>query len=138
MLFVGCKENKEPKDVVKKNPTEAIKESTTAKDSITAKAHALLQGEWMNIDDNASTILFDGNQSYNRYQGIGNEAEIFFTLGNSCKNRATPTGTVPTDVFISTSGDSQECYYILKLDNENLVLNYLNGGVSLRFQKVKK
>lgn len=135
ILLFACKQNT-TSEILK---PETISDNQKAEPIIETNSNSenfkLLQGTWVNIDAPLSSLTFTNNQVINRYDGIDAKKNISFTIQNSC-GTATPKETpVEEDKYIVTEGDLSECYYIVKIDQENLVLGFWGVETALRFKK---
>ena len=136
-VLIACKNNSESTSLTEKDGTEIennISEKTTEKNP--SENLVLLQGTWRNVLDPLSTIVFEGNTSQNLYDGLETGKTILFTIDSTCKNGSNPAGSEEVDKYISTTGSAEECYYIVTLDEENLVMSFLGKGNTLTFKKI--
>ena len=136
-VLIACKNKSESTSLTEKDGTEIennIPEKTTEKNP--SENLVLLQGTWRNVLDPLSTIVFEGNTSQNLYDGLETGKTILFTIDSTCKNGSNPAGSEEVDKYISTTGSAEECYYIVTLDEENLVMSFLGKGNTLTFKKI--
>jgi hypothetical protein len=131
-LFISCKQPVSKKIVQTKNLEIRATETPTEKKT---KIFSLLQGTWVNIETPISSLTFADNKVINKHDGVAVKKNILFSIQNSCG--ATAAGETPEerDKYIVTSGDTAECYYIVQLDDENLILGFWGEETALRFKK---
>ena len=135
LLFLtisSCKNNSELKDVTTsvtdiENSNELIDDS---------KNFTLLQGSWQNTLDSLSVIKIKGNVITNFYSNISAGPGVKIELSDHCVSKPDPSRAIEKDRYISITGTYTDCYYISKLDAQNLSLNFLNGGFDLTFKKI--
>jgi hypothetical protein len=140
LVLFSCKEKISSKKIAPKTieeiqttATEVLIENTSSE--TTSLTYTKLQGTWLNIDAPLSSLTFKTNKVVNTYDGIDIKKNILFTIQDTCgtiTNKETPR---EKDKYILTTGDNAECYYIVKLDEENLILGFWGGETALRFKK---
>ena len=132
LLIIGCKDVTTIDTVsIENKPIEEVKN-----DVVNSANLKLLQGSWQNTLDTLSIIKINGDTISNYYSGIiaGSNARI--ELSDRCLDNPDPSKASEADRYISVIGKFTDCYYITKIDAENLKLNFLNGGIDLTFKKI--
>jgi hypothetical protein len=121
LLFFSCKQTP-----LKQVITEQESKITETDNTPGFAIYKQLQGTWVNIEAPISSLTFADNKVIKN---------ILFSIQNSCG--ATAAGETPEerDKYIVTSGDTAECYYIVQLDDENLILGFWGEETALRFKK---
>jgi len=130
LLLFSCKQTSSKEGTTTKE-SKIIETFNTSKDLI----YNQLQGTWVNIQSPLSTLSFNNNRVVNSYDGVVVKKNIEFSLQDSCAGtnyKETPT---EKDKYIVTTSDTPECYYIVTLDKENLILGFWGVEEPLRFKK---
>ena len=130
LLLFSCKQTSLKEGTTTKE-SKIIETFNTSKDLI----YNQLQGTWVNIQSPLSTLSFNNNRVVNSYDGVVVKKNIEFSLQDSCAGtnyKETPT---EKDKYIVTTSDTPECYYIVTLDKENLILGFWGVEEPLRFKK---
>lgn len=138
IAIMACKETKAgDKEKITNEETDVNSTQEVTVDQAANVTHVLqlIQGIWINVDDPRFSIVFDGSQVKNRHVGIDNETDIHFSIGDACKNGLHKEPFDMEDKYISISGDAQECYKIIQLDEQNLILIYIAEGNTLTFRR---
>ena len=135
IVIIGCKDKAIQENVQVTEDGTEIENNTTHENANTKTTFQLLQGTWVNVEDPRSSLVFEDSRVKNRYDGIGNDTNIRFSVGNTCSNGSNPDGSEEVDKYISTTGDAKECYYIINLSKESLMLSFLGRGNTLTFKK---
>lgn len=130
LLVVACK-NDTKTEIVNVDNT-----ATEANEITYSNNLQLLQGSWQNTVDSLSIIKIDGNKIINFYSGKSAGPGAKISLSDNCLENPDPERTLEEDRYISIIGAYSDCYYITKLDKENLQLNFLNGGFDLTFKRI--
>lgn len=130
VLLYSCKQTP-LKEVIKKQQTENIASDTTSSASI----YSNLQGTWVNIQSPASTLTFENKTVFNSYDGVIVKKDIGYSIQDSCAGTNFKNTPIEKDKYIVTSSATAECYYIVKLDKENLILGLWGVEKPLRFKK---
>lgn len=133
VLLYSCKQTP-LKEVIKKQQTENIASDTTSSASI----YSNLQGTWVNIQSPASTLTFENKTVFNSYDGVIVKKDIGYSIQNSCAGTNFKNTPIEKDKYIVTSSATAECYYIVKLDKENLILGFWGVEKPLRFKKKRE
>ncbi|MFT4943596.1 MAG: hypothetical protein ACJAYD_000979 [Patiriisocius sp.] len=130
LLFFSCKQTP-----LKQVITEQESKITETDNTPGFAIYKQLQGTWVNIEAPISSLTFADNKVINKHDGVAVKKNILFSIQNSCG--ATAAGETPEerDKYIVTSGDTAECYYIVQLDDENLILGFWGEETALRFKK---
>ena len=121
----------------------SLKEGTTIKESkiidtvntSSAAIYSQLQGTWVNIQSPASTLTFKGKVVVNSFDGIAVKKNLGFSLQDSCAGTNFKDTPIEKDKYIVTTSDTPECYYIVTLEKENLILGFWGVEEPLRFKK---
>ena len=130
LLLFSCKKTSLKEGTTTKE-SKIIETFNTSKDVI----YNQLQGTWVNTQSPLSTLSFNNNTVVNSYDGVVVKKNIEFSLQDSCAGtnyKETPT---EKDKYIVTTSDTPECYYIVTLDKENLILGFWGVEEPLRFKK---
>jgi hypothetical protein len=130
LLLFSCNQTSS-KEGTSTKESKIIETFNTSKDLI----YNQLQGTWVNIQSPLSTLSFNNNRVVNSYDGVVVKKNIEFSLQDSCAGtnyKETPT---EKDKYIVTTSDTPECYYIVTLDKENLILGFWGVEEPLRFKK---
>ena len=132
LAVISCKKNTELEIV----SSETIEEIGVVENKhSTSENYKKLQGTWENIDAPLSSLTFEGNKVINTYNGINTEKNITFSMGNTCSRKAIKNATKEVDRYINTTGDSEECYYIVKLEEDTMILGFWGIETPLRFKR---
>ncbi|MGK0379779.1 hypothetical protein [Patiriisocius sp. Uisw_017] len=125
----------------KKNTSSGVKNSETIEeieivknDHSTSENYKKLQGTWVNIDAPLSRLTFEGDKVINTYNGANTEKNITFSMGKTCSRKAIKNAS-EEDRYINTTGDSEECYYIVKLEEDSMILGFWGTETPLRFKR---
>ena len=121
----------------------SLKEGTTTKeseiietvDTSKVKVYMQLQGTWVNIQSPASTLTFEAKNVVNSFDGIAIKKNIGFSIQDSCAGTYYKDTPTEKDKYIVTTSDTPECYYIVTLDKENLILGFWGVEEPLKFKK---
>ena len=121
----------------------SLKEGTTTKeseiietvDTSKVKVYMQLQGTWVNIQSPASTLTFEAKNVVNSFDGIAIKRNIGFSIQDSCAGTNYKDTPTEKDKYIVTTSATPECYYIVTLDKENLILGFWGVEEPLRFKK---
>lgn len=116
-----------PPDSLTTKPVEEVKERTNLE---------MLQGRWQHTQDTTNYIAFDQNIYREIVIGITDWSNEQFTLSNKCTNKSDKDSnlTSSSDKYISLTG-SNRCFYIIKLDSNELSLSYVGRGNTLTYKK---
>ena len=123
-LFISCKQPASP-EVVK--TIEQDKSSGIPVGNSKDETLIQLQGTWVNMDAPTSSLTFANNKVINN---------IIFSIQDTCGDATAKETPEEKDRYILTSGDTKECYYIVQLDDENLILGFWGEETALRFKKI--
>tara|TARA_R110002072_G_scaffold14272_2_gene59419 strand:- start:129266 stop:129715 length:450 start_codon:yes stop_codon:yes gene_type:complete len=135
ILLIGCKNEGNTSKITDADTTEVEKNTIDSTTEMTSANFKLIQGTWRNVDDPFSTLVFEGNTTKNFYDGMDVGKIIEFSLGNNCEDGSNPENSSENDAYISTKGSANECYYIVKLDQDSLIMSFLGRGNTLRFKR---
>ena len=130
LLFFSCKQTSLKEGTTTKE-SKIIETFNTSKDLI----YNQLQGTWVNIQSPLSTLSFNNNRVVNSYDGVVVKKNIEFSLQDSCAGTNYKDTPTEKDKYIVTTSDTPECYYIVTLDKENLILGFWGVEEPLRFKK---
>ena len=121
----------------------SLKEGTTTKesenlDTVNTSRDVIynqLQGTWVNTQSPASTLTFEAKNVVNSFDGIAIKKNIGFSIQDSCAGTNFKDTPIQKDKYIVTTSDTPECYYIVTLEKENLILGFWGVEEPLRFKK---
>ena len=130
LLLFSCKQTSLKEGTTTKE-SKIIEKFNTSKDVI----YNQLQGTWVNIQSPLSTLSFNNNRVVNSYDGVVVKKNIEFSLQDSCAGTNYKDTPTEKDKYIVTTSDTPECYYIVTLDKENLILGFWGVEEPLRFKK---
>ena len=130
LLLFSCKKTSLKEGTTTKE-SKIIETFNTSKDLI----YNQLQGTWVNIQSPLSTLSFNNNRVVNSYDGVVVKKNIEFSLQDSCAGTNYKDTPTEKDKYIVTTSDTPECYYIVTLDKENLILGFWGVEEPLKFKK---
>ena len=133
LLLFSCKQTS-LKEVTTTKESEIIETVDTSK----AKVYMQLQGTWVKIQSPASTLTFEAKNVVNSFDGIAIKKNIGFSIQDSCAGTNFKDTPIQKDKYIVTTSDTPECYYIVTLEKENLILGFWGVEEPLRFKKRQK
>jgi len=130
VLLYSC--NQTPlKEVI----TEQQANTTETENTSRAAIYSQLQGTWVNIKSPASTLNFEDKVVVNSFDGIVVKKNLGFSLQDSCAGTNFKNTPIEKNKYIVTTSATPECYYIVRLDKENLILGFWGIEEPLRFKK---
>jgi len=130
VLLFSCKQNP-LKEVI----TEQQVKTTETDNTSSAAIYSQLQGTWVNIQSPASTLTFQGKVVVNSFDGIVVKKNLGFSLQDSCTGTNFKNTPIEKNKYIVTTSATPECYYIVRLDKENLILGFWGIEEPLKFKK---
>ena len=130
LLFFSCKQTS-----LKEGTTTKESEIIETVDTSKVKVYMQLQGTWVNIQSPASTLTFEAKNVVNSFDGIAIKKNIGFSIQDSCAGTNFKDTPIEKDKYIVTTSATPECYYIVTLDKENLILGFWGVEEPLRFKK---
>jgi len=130
LLLFSCKQTSSKEGTTTKE-SKIIETFNTSKDVI----YNQLQGTWVNTQRPLSTLSFNNNTVVNSYDGVVVKKNIEFSLQDSCAGTNFKDTPIQKDKYIVTTSATPECYYIVTLDKENLILGFWGVEEPLRFKK---
>ena len=130
LLLFSCKQTS-LKEVTTIKESENIDTVNTSIDVI----YNQLQGTWVNTQSPLSTLSFNNNTVVNSYDGVVVKKNIGFSIQDSCAGTNFKDTPIQKDKYIVTTSASPECYYIVTLEKENLILGFWGVEEPLRFKK---
>ena len=130
LLLFSCKQTS-LKEVNTAKESKTIETVNTSRDVI----YNQLQGTWVNIQSPLSTLSFNNNTVVNSYDGVVVKKNIGFSIQDSCAGTNFKDTPIEKDKYIVTTSDTPECYYIVTLEKENLILGFWGVEEPLRFKK---
>ena len=130
VLLFSCKQNP-LKEVI----TEQQVKTTETDNTSSAAIYSQLQGTWVNIQSPASTLTFQGKVVVNSFDGIAVKKNLGFSLQDSCTDTNFKNTPIEKNKYIVTTSATPECYYIVRLDKENLILGFWGIEEPLKFKK---
>lgn len=99
----------------------------------------LLQGKWRHVEDKNNLLLFEKNVRKESSDGGKTWDKTTFVLGTQCENPSNaghPTETSGDSVYISTADDL--CWNLESVDKNELFLNFVGRGNTLKYVRVTK
>ena len=133
LLLFSCKQAP-----LKEGVTQQYSKTIDTDNTSKAKVYRQLQGTWVNIQIPASTLTFKAKKVVNSFDGVAVKKNLGFSIENSCAGTNFKDTPIEKDKYIVTISDTQECYYIVTLDKENLILGFWGLEEPLRFKKKQK
>ena len=130
LLLFSCKQTS-LKEVTTTKESEIIETVDTSRDII----YNQLQGTWVNTQNPLSTLSFNKNTVVNSYDGVVVKKNIGFSIQDSCAGTNFKDTPIEKDKYIVTTSDTPECYYIVTLEKENLILGFWVVEEPLRLKK---
>jgi hypothetical protein len=130
VLLFSCKQNP-LKEVI----TEQQVKTTETDNTSSAAIYSQLQGTWVNIQSPASTLTFQDKVVVNSFDGIAVKKNLGFSLQDSCTGTNFKNTPIEKNKYIVTTSATPECYYIVRLDKENLILGFWGIEEPLKFKK---
>lgn len=130
VLLFSCKQNP-LKEVI----TEQQVKTTETDNTSSAAIYSQLEGTWVNIQSPASTLTFQGKVVVNSFDGIAVKKNLGFSLQDSCTGTNFKNTPIEKNKYIVTTSATPECYYIVRLDKENLILGFWGIEEPLKFKK---
>ena len=130
LLLFSCKQTS-LKEVTTIKESKNIDKLNTSRDVI----YNQLQGNWVNTQSPLSTLSFNDNTVINSYDGVVVKKNIGFSIQDSCAGTNFKDTPIEKDKYIVTTSDTPECYYIVTLEKENLILGFWGVEEPLRFKK---
>jgi hypothetical protein len=98
----------------------------------------LLHGKWQHIDDKSNYLLFEGNHRKETADGMTGWDDEEFSLSNMCLNESDKdNGLDKEEAKYISCVKSDLCWYIIGVDEENLMLSYMGRGNTLTYRRVK-
>ena len=129
-LLFSCKQTP-LKEVISEQQVKTTETDNTS----SAVIYSQLQGTWVNIQSPASTLTFQGKVVVNSFDGIAVKKNLGFSLQDSCAGTNFKNTPIEKNKYIVTTSATPECYYIVRLDKENLILGFWGIEKPLRFKK---
>lgn len=143
VLTISCDQSqtKSPKrDNHKESPIQTTKRSERKSENHlnTKQILDLLQGKWQHIDDKSNYLMFEGNYRKETAEGMTGWDEEEFSLSGKCLNETDKDNGIEKEKakYISCL-KSDLCWYIIGVDEENLMLSYMGRGNTLTYRRVK-
>ena len=130
LLLFSCKQTS-LKEVTTIKESKIIDKLNTSRDVI----YNQLQGNWVNTQNPLSTLSFNDNTVINSYDGVVVKKNIGFSIQDSCAGTNFKDTPIEKNKYIVTTSDTPECYYIVTLEKENLILGFWGVEEPLRFKK---
>lgn len=99
----------------------------------------LLEGTWQNVDDKTNFLVFENGMRKEIAAGMDDWDVEAYTLSDFCTNEMDKEKELSRqkDKYISCN-ESDLCWHIDQLDEENLVLTYMGRGNTLTYKRVEK
>ena len=130
VLLFSCKQTP-LKEVISEQQVKTTETDNTS----SAAIYSQLQGTWVNIQSPASTLTFQGKVVVNSFDGIAVKKNLGFSLQDSCTGTNFKNTPIEKNKYIVTTSATPECYYIVRLDKENLILGFWGIEEPLKFKK---
>lgn len=130
VLLFSCKQNP-LKEVISEQQVKTTETDNTS----SAAIYSQLEGTWVNIQSPASTLTFQGKVVVNSFDGIAVKKNLGFSLQDSCTGTNFKNTPIEKNKYIVTTSATPECYYIVRLDKENLILGFWGIEEPLKFKK---
>ena len=130
LLLFSCKQTS-LKEVTTTKESKIIDTVNTSRDVI----YNQLQGTWVNTQSPLSTLSFNNNTFVNSYDGVVVKKNLEFSVQDSCAGTNFKDTPIEKDKYIVTTSETPECYYIVTLEKENLILGFWGVEEALRFKK---
>ena len=130
LLLFSCKQTS-LKEGTSTKESENLDTVNTSRDVI----YSQLQGTWVNTQSPLSTLSFNNNTFVNSYDGVMVKKNLEFSVQDSCAGTNFKDTPIEKDKYIVTTSATPECYYIVTLDEENLILGFWGLEEALRFKK---
>ena len=130
LLLFSCKQTS-LKEGTSTKESKIIDTVNTSRDVI----YSQLQGTWVNTQSPLSTLSFNNNTVVNSYDGVMVKKNLEFSIQDSCAGTNFKDTPIEKDKYIVTTSATPECYYIVTLDEENLILGFWGVEEALRFKK---
>ena len=130
LLLFSCKQTS-LKEVTTTKESKILETVNTSRDVI----YSQLQGTWVNTKSPLSTLSFNNNTVVNSYDGVMVKKNLEFSVQDSCAGTNFKDTPIEKDKYIVTTSATPECYYIVTLDEENLILGFWGVEEALRFKK---
>lgn len=130
LLLFSCKQTS-LKEVTTTKESKILETVNTSRDVI----YSQLQGTWVNTKSPLSTLSFNNNTVVNSYDGVMVKKNLEFSIQDSCAGTNFKDTPIEKDKYIVTTSATPECYYIVTLDEENLILGFWGVEEALRFKK---
>ena len=99
----------------------------------------LLQGKWQAVDDKTNFLVFDKNERKEISKGMTKWDVELFSLSDKCLNESEKDESgfeVETDKYMSCK-QSDLCWYIERVTEDELVLIYMGRGNTLAYKRIK-
>ncbi len=143
VLTVSCEQSqtkKSTQDTKKDNTSQTDKthEKTVESHLTSQETLALLQGKWQHIEDKSNYLVFEGNYRKETAEGMTGWDEEEFSLSDKCLNESDKDNSIEKEEakYISCK-KSDLCWYIIGVDEENLMLSYMGRGNTLTYRRAK-
>lgn len=97
----------------------------------------LLEGTWQHVDDKTTFLVFKDGLRKEIADGMDDWDVEPYTLSDFCTNDMDKDTDLPheKDRFISCN-ESDLCWYIVQLDEDNLILSFMGRGNTLEYKRV--
>jgi len=102
--------------------------------STTKSTYDLLQGSWISADDAKSEVKIEGNKYIENYEGK-TMSETIMLLSSECTDDSSKENNPAGQYLITFDGETIFCYFIVKLDDKNLELQFQGRGNSLIYTR---
>jgi len=143
VITIACNQsqNKSPKqDTQKDNPSQTndLIEQQAEHQSNAKLTEELIQGKWQHIDDTSNYLVFEDNYRKEIAGGMSSWDEEEYTISDGCLNESDRANGIEKeeDKYLSCK-KSDLCWYIIEVDEENLMLSYMGRGNTLTYKRVK-
>lgn len=98
----------------------------------------LLQGTWQHVEDPTNYLVFEKNLRKEIVGGMSEWDSEVFILSDKCLNESDKGAVATTEkgYYISCT-QSDLCWFVEEVDEDNLVLSYMDRGNFLTYKRVK-
>ena len=137
ILLASCSQPKMTKDIialqnqnneVQKKITDALIELET-KATLETETYAKLQGLWVNVADTTSFMLIDQSKKTDFRENRFYSPDHYFTIGDRCIGTDSQIKQKDKERYMSILNEMRQCYYIEKLTDSILELQYIGSDV---------
>jgi hypothetical protein len=143
VITIACnqsqtKSSKQDTQIDNPSQTNNLTEQQTENHPSTKLTEELIQGKWQHIDDTSNYLVFEDNYRKEIAGGMSGWDEEEYTISDGCLNESDKANGLEKeeDKYLSCK-KSDLCWYIIEVDEENLMLSYMGRGNTLTYKRVK-